>query len=120
MAKYAKASEIRVGVVGYGGAFNMGKVHLTEMQKAGMTPVAVAEIDRERLKVATREFPGIGTFKVCLTISNEDTSNYCSDSICKIIDLNPQVTYLLGGLLYAGNFPINNPYSTNDVGYAYL
>jgi predicted dehydrogenase len=62
MAKYKKASEIKVGVVGYGGAFNMGKWHLNEMLKAGMTPVAVAEIDPKRLEVAKSDFPGIGTF----------------------------------------------------------
>ncbi len=53
---------IKVGVVGYGGAFNMGKAHLTEMQAAGMTPVAVTEIDPARLGVATSDFPGIQTF----------------------------------------------------------
>ena len=31
----------------------MGKVHLDGMHKAGMTPVAVTELDKERLKVAS-------------------------------------------------------------------
>ena len=62
MAKFRKASDIKVGVVGYGGAFNMGRGHLNEMKRAGMTPVAVAEIDAERLKVAAEEFPGIQTY----------------------------------------------------------
>lgn len=62
MKKFKKASDIKVGVIGYGGAFNMGKSHLMEMQKAGMTPVAVAEIDKERLMVAEEEFPGIETY----------------------------------------------------------
>src|ERR1700688_4319663 len=62
MKKYKSAKEIKVGVVGYGGAFNMGKAHLTQMQSAGMTPVAVVEIDPSRLEVATSDFPGIGTF----------------------------------------------------------
>ena len=59
MKKYASPSEIKVGVIGYGGAFNMGKQHLTEMQKAGMTPTAVTEVDTERLAVASKDFPGI-------------------------------------------------------------
>jgi len=59
MKRYGRASDIKVGVVGYGGAFNMGRVHLQEMQKAGMTPTAVAEIDPQRLSVATQDFPGI-------------------------------------------------------------
>jgi len=62
MKKYPSTSDIKVGVVGYGGAFNMGKKHLTELQSQGMVPVAVAEMDAERLEVAKIDFPGIGTF----------------------------------------------------------
>ena len=62
MKTFAKAADIKVGVVGYGGAFNMGRAHLNEMQKAGMTPVAVAEIDPERLKAAGTDFSGIETY----------------------------------------------------------
>jgi len=62
MKKFKNAADIKVGVVGYGGAFNMGKAHLDQMNKAGMTPVAVAEIDPERRKVATKDFPNIKTF----------------------------------------------------------
>ena len=60
--KYKKASDIKVAVVGYGGAFNMGKSHLNMMQAAGMTPAAVIEIDKDRLKVAETDFPGIETY----------------------------------------------------------
>ena len=59
MKKFKSVQEIKVGVIGYGGAFNMGRQHLEEMRKAGMTPVAVAEVDPERLQVATKDFPGI-------------------------------------------------------------
>lgn len=59
MKKHKKPSEIQVGVIGYGGAFNMGRIHLNEMKKAGMTPVAVCELDSERLKAAATDFPGI-------------------------------------------------------------
>jgi len=62
MKKYKQASDIRVGTIGYGGAFNMGAQHLREMQKAGMTPCAVAEIDPARLEVAKQDFPGIETY----------------------------------------------------------
>ncbi|MDB6168185.1 MAG: dehydrogenase [Verrucomicrobia bacterium] len=60
--RFRHAKEIRVGVVGYGGAFNMGKMHLHDMQKAGMTPRAIAEPDAARLAVAAQEFPGIQTY----------------------------------------------------------
>lgn len=61
-ARFKEASDIKVGVVGYGGAFNMGRMHLQDMQKAGMTPRAVAEPDAARLAVAAQEFPGIQTY----------------------------------------------------------
>ena len=62
MAKFKTAADIKVGVIGYGGAFNMGRHHLNEMKKAGMTPAAVAEIDEKRLDVARQDFPGIETY----------------------------------------------------------
>jgi PKD repeat protein len=71
-------------------------------------------------QILSHAFPGIGTYQVCLTVSNNDTLDPCTDSICVIIDLAPQQSYLLGGLLYAGNFPINNPFNSGDVGYAFL
>ncbi|MBW8782086.1 MAG: Gfo/Idh/MocA family oxidoreductase [Verrucomicrobia bacterium] len=62
MKTYPSASQIKVGVVGYGGAFNMGRQHLQQMKDAGMTPVAVAEIDPARLAAAAQDFPGIETY----------------------------------------------------------
>ncbi|MCE9613751.1 MAG: Gfo/Idh/MocA family oxidoreductase [Lentisphaerae bacterium] len=62
MKRFKKASDIKVGVIGYGGAYNMGCVHLKEMRQAGMTPTAVVEIDASRLKVAETDFPGIETY----------------------------------------------------------
>jgi len=62
MKRFAQAKDIKAGVVGYGGAFNMGKAHLSEMQHAGMTLTAVAEIDPQRLEVAGTDFPGIETY----------------------------------------------------------
>lgn len=62
MPKFKNPADIKVGVIGYGGAFNMGRQHLTFMKQAGMTPVAVAEIDEARLKVAAEDFPGIQTY----------------------------------------------------------
>lgn len=62
MKNYPSPSSIKVGVVGYGGAFNMGRQHLNEMRAAGMTPTAVAEVDATRLAAATQDFPGIETY----------------------------------------------------------
>ncbi|MCL1887843.1 MAG: Gfo/Idh/MocA family oxidoreductase [Kiritimatiellaeota bacterium] len=62
MARFKKASDIKVGCIGYGGAFNMGPQHLNQMAKAGMTPTAVCELNPERLEVAKKDFPGIETY----------------------------------------------------------
>ena len=62
MKRYKKAEDIKVGVIGYGGAFNMGRGHLREMRHAGMTPTAVCDIDKARLPVAESDFPGIETY----------------------------------------------------------
>lgn len=62
MQRFKKASDIKVGVVGYGGAFEMGRTHLQEMKRAGMTPVSVADPDTERLDRAESDFPGIETY----------------------------------------------------------
>jgi predicted dehydrogenase len=62
MSSTPETPTVRCGVIGYGGAFNMGRQHLNEMKRAGMTPVAVCEIDAARLDVAKVDFPGIATF----------------------------------------------------------
>ncbi len=62
MACFKNAGDIKVGVVGYGGAFNMGRTHLEEAQSAGMVPAAVADMDAARLEVASADFTGIRTY----------------------------------------------------------
>ena len=59
MKRFKQAKDIKVGVIGYSGAFGMGKGHLTEMRAAGMTPTAVCEIDKKRLEVAAEDWPGL-------------------------------------------------------------
>ena len=44
MKRFAKPEDIKVGVIGRGGAFNMGRAHLNEMRRAAIVPRAVAEI----------------------------------------------------------------------------
>lgn len=61
MKNYTSTEKTKVGVVGYGGAFNMGRQHLQQMKDAGMTPLAVAEVNAERLVLAKEDFPGIET-----------------------------------------------------------
>jgi predicted dehydrogenase len=75
MKRFKSTKDIKVGVIGYGGAFNMGRTHLGEMKKAGMKPVAVAELDEDRLAVAAEEFPGIETYNsVGKMLKNSDVN----------------------------------------------
>lgn len=53
---------IRGAVIGYGGAFNMGKGHLNGMREAGIIPTAACDLDASRVEVAQADFPGIRTY----------------------------------------------------------
>ena len=59
----AKKSQIKIGVIGYGGAFNMGRHHLQEAKLSGMIPTAVTDLDPSRLRIAADDFPGIQTYR---------------------------------------------------------
>lgn len=56
-------SELRCAVIGYGGAFNMGRAHLNWMNAAsGLSGVAVCDLDPARTTQAAQDFPGIRTY----------------------------------------------------------
>src|SRR5690606_30998064 len=46
---------VKVAAIGYGGAFNMGKMHLESCKLAGLTPVAVCDVDSKRVATAKSE-----------------------------------------------------------------
>lgn len=59
-----KEKEIRAAMIGYGGAFGMGKGHAQWVNGVeGMRTVAVADPDVSRLEVARAELPGIETYR---------------------------------------------------------
>ncbi len=59
----AEGKAVRCGVVGYGGAFNMGKLHAdTIRQVPGLTVTAICDTDPGRLAVAREEQPGVPTY----------------------------------------------------------
>ena len=54
---------IRVALIGYGGAFNMGKQHGDAMQSQGeFEVVAACDLDSRRTEQAAKDYPGIRTF----------------------------------------------------------
>jgi scyllo-inositol 2-dehydrogenase (NADP+) len=55
--------QIKVGTIGYGGAFNMGREHLQGLLRhEGFVATAVCDLDPARLAIAQDEFPGIETY----------------------------------------------------------
>jgi scyllo-inositol 2-dehydrogenase (NADP+) len=56
------SKQIRCAVIGYGGAFNMGKLHAESMNKAGMATVAACDLDPKRMEQAKTDLPGIRTY----------------------------------------------------------
>ncbi len=65
------------------------------------------------------QFTTPGTHQVCQIIKRFEQGNLlCSDSSCTLIST---AKYLdLGGHLFAGKYPINNPVPSGDTGIAYL
>jgi len=55
--------KIKCAVVGYGGAFGMGKAHANWMNETGrMTTIAACDTDPARMETAKCDFPGIETY----------------------------------------------------------
>ncbi len=63
-----KVVRLKAAVIGYGGAFNMGRKHLEEMKQAGMEPTAICDLDESRLATAQEDFPGIETYTSIATM----------------------------------------------------
>ncbi|MEI6455484.1 MAG: PKD domain-containing protein [bacterium] len=60
-----------------------------------------------------------GDYRVCLLIAETDTTGIqCYDSICH--DMATPPYFDLGGHLFTGQYPINNPLSTGDTGIVFL
>ena len=54
----------RFGIVGYGGAFNMGRAHAGWINAVpGLTTTAVCDSDPTRAAVAAQELPGVETYR---------------------------------------------------------
>ena len=54
---------VRCAVIGYGGAFNMGKSHAEMIQQTpGLDLVAICDVDTARLALTQEDFPKVATF----------------------------------------------------------
>lgn len=68
---------VRGAVIGYGGAFNMGKQHAQWMNAAGMTTVAACDIDPARMEAAKEDFPGIRTYTSLEDLAKDPEVDLC-------------------------------------------
>ena len=64
------------------------------------------------------QFDEPGTYTVCLTVSNQSNPDTCYDQICQ--EISTREYFSLGGLVYAGDYPLNNPIPAGDTAIAYL
>ncbi len=53
---------VKSGCIGYGGAFDISRLHLESMARAGFDVVAVCDIDPLRREAAAGEWPGVQTY----------------------------------------------------------
>lgn len=72
------SNEIRCGVIGYGGAFNMGKAHGSYIQATeGLKLTAICDISPERTAAAAEDFPGVATFNAVEDLLASGTTDLC-------------------------------------------
>lgn len=69
----ARRRPLGVGVLGYGGAFNMGKHHIDNaVASGGFSPVAVCDLDPARRAQAEQDVPGIKTYPSLKAMLKDD------------------------------------------------
>ena len=66
----------------------------------------------------THQYQSEGNYQICLTIKNTNHPDSCSDQYCR--GIITEQYFSLGGLVYAGEYPINNPLPQGDTGIASL
>ncbi|HOZ49361.1 MAG TPA: ThuA domain-containing protein [Candidatus Hydrogenedentes bacterium] len=59
---------LKAGCIGYGPSFNIARLHLESMQKAGLDVVAACDLRADRREAAQAEWPGIETFASATTM----------------------------------------------------
>lgn len=70
-------NRIHGAVIGYGGAFNMGKAHANWMNAAGIPTVAACDVDPARMEAARTDFPGIRTYSSVKALLKDEEVGLC-------------------------------------------
>ena len=63
MPYFRKRSDIKSGVVGFGGAHGMGRYHVEHLRAAGVAPIAMVDPDPQRLSAAQQDFPELERYR---------------------------------------------------------
>jgi hypothetical protein len=66
----------------------------------------------------SHQYDAAGTYNICLTVADQNDTSLCFDRVCH--DVITMEYFSLGGLVYAGEYPLNNPVMAGDTGIASL
>ena len=98
--------EIRWGIIGYGGAFNMGKSHAAWINASpGMRVIAVCDIDPKRVEAAAADYPGIETY----TDYKEMIKNKDIDCVVNILPHNLHYSVTMDALAAGKGVVLEKP-----------
>ncbi len=68
-----EGESVRCGIIGYGGTFNMGKHHADLISNVkGLKVTAICDVNKERLKSAEKDFPGVKTYESIENMLSDD------------------------------------------------
>ena len=66
----------------------------------------------------SHQYQSEGNYQICLTVKNLNSLDSCNDQVCH--GIMTEKYFSLGGLVYAGDYPLNNPLPEGDTGVASL
>jgi hypothetical protein len=66
----------------------------------------------------SHQYQNEGNYQICLTVRNLNSPDSCNDQACH--GIITEEYYSLGGLVYTGDYPLNNPLPEGDTGVAAL
>jgi len=72
-----KRRSLKAAVIGYGGAFNMGRAHAGWLAAAGIPTAAVCDVDVARLRQAEEDLPGVKTYEAVEDVLKDDDVGLC-------------------------------------------
>jgi len=70
--------EVCCGIIGYGGSFNMGKLHADQINASlGMRTVAICDVDKTRTEQAKNDFPEVEVYNSVDTLLKKSDVDLC-------------------------------------------